>query len=554
MIDLYDKFTYHTYPWPAYDAVNGYVENNSWKWFTTWLQDQINNYTVWSRITEFGWNKDQMDLANKTQDDVVWSNLDGYWHDFAGDIRGFINNERHRAFGVMVFLVKSAGDFWRFDALNNDGTLKTWFADYRDSTYLLDIKSSPNGWDSEILIRNTSDEPRDVTIGLLDIDGNYIGGDTYRDLAPNATWPYNPLTTFTGSAVVAASESVAVVVVHRASGKAFADNSFPGSADPLLQTGTTLFAPAFYNAYWNWNSTLTVLNTGPTATNVTFTFKGRAGYGDTSRQVPNLPAGGSYPLSSSSVFGSTEWVGSVVITATQPLAVRVDAQRQAQSRSYNAMAAGNTPLYLPAAYKNMWGITSGLVVQNTHASQSATVELRFYDRNGNLTASRPAWATLDPHRAAGLFLTEAGYLPASWTGSVHIVSRNGPPLAATSMVVNAAGDNYEYNAASSARQLVILPYAARNVSGRTTGYTVQNPFPSGVQITAYYYDDVSGSLRYSEGPYSLPPYGTTGRFQSNDPLPDGWQGSIVLEANGPVVAIMREDSSDTTSGYNGIAR
>ena len=200
----------------------------------------------------------------------------------------------------------------------------------------------------------------------------------------------------------------------------------------------------------------------------------------------------------------------------------------------------------------MWGITSGLVVQNTDATRSATVDLYFYDRDGTFRAFRTL-GTLDPYQAAGLFLANADELPSAWTGSVHIVSRNGQSLAATSMVVNSAGDNYEYNAASSARQVVVLPYAARNVSGRTTGYAVQNPFPSEVQITAYYYD-VSGSLRYSEGPYSLPPYGTTGRFQSNDPLPDGWQGSIALQADGPVVAIMREDSSDTTSGYNGIAR
>jgi len=266
--------------------------------------------------------------------------------------------------------------------------------------------------------------------------------------------------------------------------------------------------------------------------------------------VHNLPAGGSYSLPSSSVF-STEWVGSVVIGADQPLAVRVDAQRQAQSRSYNATAAGSSPLYLPAAYKNAWGITSGLVVQNTDDHDPATVDLYFYDRDGTFRAF-DTLGTLDPYQAAGLFLADEDILPASWTGSVHIVS-NGPPLAATGLVVNEHGDNYEYNAASSARQVVILPYAARNViSGRTTGYTVQNPGASWVQVTADYYE-ASGSPSHTET-YWLRPYGTTGRFQGNDPLPDVWQGSIILQADGPLVAIMREDSSDTTSGYNGIAR
>jgi hypothetical protein len=100
---------------------------------------------------------------------------------------------------------------------------------------------------------------------------------------------------------------------------------------------------------------------------------------------------------------------------------------------------------------------------------------------------------------------------------------------------------------------VYLPWAAKNSLGWTTGYTALNPdFFSTISVTAIYYDQL-GSIVHSET-YTLPPLNVVGRSQSNDPLPNGWVGTIVLRANGPIVPIMRQDSSDTTSAYNGIVR
>jgi len=131
MIDLYDYFTYHVYPWPEFDAVNGYIKNNSWPWFTSWLQSQINSGAVWSRITEFGWNPGQMDRTGKTQRSSVWGN-DGRWHTFCPDVQGFINNERHNAYGVMVFLVQSTDPaLAKHDGLDDSGNPYYWFSCYR---------------------------------------------------------------------------------------------------------------------------------------------------------------------------------------------------------------------------------------------------------------------------------------------------------------------------------------------------------------------------------------------------------------------------------------
>ena len=44
-----------------------------------------------------------------------------------------------------------------------------------------------------------------------------------------------------------------------------------------------------------------------------------------------------------------------------------------------------------------------------------------------------------------------------------------------------------------------------------------------------------------------------GRHQNDDiGLGNNWTGSILLEASGPIVAIMREDAPNRVAGYNGV--
>lgn len=44
-----------------------------------------------------------------------------------------------------------------------------------------------------------------------------------------------------------------------------------------------------------------------------------------------------------------------------------------------------------------------------------------------------------------------------------------------------------------------------------------------------------------------------GRHQNDDiGLGNNWVGSILLEASGPIVAILREDTPNRMAGYNGV--
>jgi len=226
-------------------------------------------------------------------------------------------------------------------------------------------------------------------------------------------------------------------------------------------------------------------------------------------------------------------------------------------RSFNAAAAGHRLHYVPAAYKNAWNLTTGLLVQNV-GSSTVNVTFTFCERLVTNPNTCPTYShnNLAPLRAIGLNLENVGALTSGWSGSVKITSSdNATPLVT---VVNnglkdASGalvDGYNFNASNYGGRWVYLPYAARNADGRSTGFTLRNVSGDAISGNAHYYDQ-DGTLRISY-PFTLASAQVMGRAQVNDALPDGWVGSILLEASGPILAILREDAPNRTAGYNGL--
>ena len=106
------------------------------------------------------------------------------------------------------------------------------------------------------------------------------------------------------------------------------------------------------------------------------------------------------------------------------------------------------------------------------------------------------------------------------------------------------------DASNYGRRWVYLPYAAHNADGRTTGFTLRNVSGGHISGYAHYYDP-DGTLRISY-PFTLASAQVMGRHQSGDGLPNGWVGSILLEASGPILAILREDAPGRSAGYNAL--
>jgi hypothetical protein len=429
----------------------------------------------------------------------------------------------------------------------------------KDASYLPDLRNQSSS-STVLYVRNDEHQDRYLEVHYFDANGNPIGYD-YSNLGRDSWWqlPMNSRLPYgtVGSGILSGGEDLSVNVLQILSnGGIDSDNAMhTSSVDPAFeQAGSPLYAPALYNNSYGITSLVKVFNPGTSSVNVTLNFKGRSGYSDNTPPAMNVPAHGRIEVSLGSIFGST-WVGSLYATAPDPIAIQVtDTASDQSTRSYNASAGGGSLLYGPAQYRNSWGLTSGIVVQNLSSSQSATVGLAFYNRNGTYATSY-SLGTIGARRATGVYLPNVPGLPDGWAGSVQISSAGGQALAAVIQVNYAGKGMNAYNAASLSSSSIILPFAAKNGSGRTSGYVIQNTSVNSANINvAYYYSGGGDSIHTSQ--YALNAYGALGQFQGNDGfLPDGWQGSVVITADGPwLAAMMRVDTSASNGAYTGVRR
>ena len=437
----------------------------------------------------------------------------------------------------------------------------------KDATYLPDVRN--NTTVSTIYIRNNDVNQRLVNVTYLNADGTHKQTDLYN-INGNGVVPATPPGSWNGSAIIEGAEGIVAVVRNSASGTSTFDNAFTSlynhSDYAFEQAATVLYAPAIYNNIFSGlNSLIYVQNTSSVDNlGVTVNFYGRAGYGNNNTSL-TLAKGGSGVVSTS-VFGSNPWVGSAVISASRPLAVKIyESQGSGTTRSFNASAAGRSLMYVPAAYRT-YGATnfnSGLVIQNLSGG-STNVGITYCNRDFTncVTATPKAVSALS---AFGVNVVTEPVLTRTpnWTGSVKVESTPAAPLAvAVTNSINGGGYDFNANNISNLRYRVItLPYVARVVgpsgSERTTGYTIRNIHGSPITVRIKYYN-MDGTLKDASRfntPVSFATGEVIGYHQGSDAfLANGWEGSVVLESTGDIIAMVREDTTTTTAGYNGIPR
>lgn len=144
MVDLFDRLTYHTYPGPNFDSDGaGGIKNNSWPFFSSWLRTNIDNGSVRSMITEFGWNPGQMERSDcNMAQHKTWPSTgtcaasDARTHTFDNDIKRFLAYQRYKAEVVAVWMTRG----WRnnnidhTDAIDQNGSTRPWFHNYQWSS------------------------------------------------------------------------------------------------------------------------------------------------------------------------------------------------------------------------------------------------------------------------------------------------------------------------------------------------------------------------------------------------------------------------------------
>jgi murein DD-endopeptidase MepM/ murein hydrolase activator NlpD len=342
------------------------------------------------------------------------------------------------------------------------------------------------GWVSSIVVRNNSTSPVQFTINYYNTSGGLVTPTT-AEIAGNASAILTAPTGHEGSAVVVASQDVAVVVENRSGALGYA---YTGQTSPA----TTLRLPqTLGNPSSVWHTNIRALNTGSSPTNITTNFYNPDG---------SVPSGGISTLPNVAVNGSGEVIqslpssywGAARMTANQPIAavVRVSDSSAHRRLGYTGMPVAASTVWLPFVMTrlgNDWGAT--IWVQNTTGTDS-TVSIDFYNEGG--WAGSTGASTLKANAMALFNLRTTYYgLGEGWYGSARVTA--GVPVA---VVVNQLNDriptqgaSYEGVPASAGSTTVILPRVVRESlpSGcYTSNFTVRNLGSGNATITIYYYN------------------------------------------------------------------
>jgi hypothetical protein len=118
------------------------------------------------------------------------------------------------------------------------------------------------------------------------------------------------------------------------------------------------------------------------------------------------------------------WVGGAVISADRDVVAVGRPHIGAQVTTYNGFSGGQAGLRVPMLFKNAFAggsYNAALYIQNTDASQAATVDIDFYDSNGSLTCSLTG-ESIAARATKGYWMPSVACLPTGWVGGAVITA------------------------------------------------------------------------------------------------------------------------------------
>lgn len=453
---------------------------------------------------------------------------------------------------------------------NNEASNTVGVAWAKLSTYLPDIRrNTADGWTSTIYVRNDGAEPRNVKVTFFNTNGSF-NSDTSLTLDPNAVW-INPLppNNWQGSAIVEGSEEVSVVVVQER-GSPYTHEAYAGVGNPAADVLVPLVhrhnglnsSPAT-----DWNSDIFIQNAGGAATNVTLQFTPAPGAGNawtfTNYFVGLAPGAsgvvnvGGLPnigisVPPNNINGNERFVGSVRITAGQPLAIASTQYnlKYGTSTISQMMETSNTQLpatvlYAPLVQNSNNGWLSGLALSRLAGSE---FDLYYYRNDTGLLC----------HSQLNLNNNPQIVFPAPSSGNPCPTTPNGKWQADANMTANVNQLQGAVNATTYAA--IALPSKTVSIAkvrrdgGWSDGFVVMNVNTSAATVTVRLYN-ANGTENGSSPIYNT----ALGAGQSVTLLgqiPVGFNGSAVVNATLPVAVSVNSwqsggGSGDTIGSYPG---
>ena len=288
-------------------------------------------------------------------------------------------------------------------------------------------------YNSALYVQNVSGSGATISIKYYDSDGLLKCTDSDTIAAQSSKGYWVPAVVcdsgslpvgWVGGAVVTSNQPIVTV------GRPHVGNEIM-TYDGFASGGQTLYIPMlFNNAYGSYNSAFYIQNVGGTAATITIKYYETNGTLNCTKNdtINALASKGYWVPSATCDTGSLPagWVGSVVVTSTQPIVGVGRPHIGTQVTTYNGFTAGGLSSYVPMLFKGAFGGTydSAFYIQNTSANLTATISIKYYSSTGTLDCTKAD--TIDPLTSKGYWVPSAtcdsGSLPAGWVGGVVVTS------------------------------------------------------------------------------------------------------------------------------------
>ena len=237
---------------------------------------------------------------------------------------------------------------------------------------------------------------------------------------------------FNGSAKVTSTSNLAGMVNNMTGAVLQTYNAFRAA-----DGGTTLYAPALFNAYYGYVSSIQVQNVGTVPTNITVT------YSDLIVKTVNNVA----PNSSATFYQPTEghasgWMGSATVTSTAANVVGVVAQLSSvKASNYNAVSGGALKIVAPGLFKNFYGYDTALTVMNV-GTVATNISVLYSDGCTN------SCTNVQPGKSCLFYQPIEACHASGWGGSGTVTSTAAPIMGVVNeeYIAKTNGDwQYSYN-------------------------------------------------------------------------------------------------------------
>jgi hypothetical protein len=272
--------------------------------------------------------------------------------------------------------------------------------------------------------------------------------------------------------------------------------------------------------------------------------------------VKNAAAGGSATFYLPSEGSVADGAYAAIVSAVKPIAAIARTEWPSVG---GAATYGNVPpsmnVLIPLATKLYYNQTSQFSVQNTDVGGNASITVKAYATG----ASSPAVQFTDtvlPGTSKTYDLGSSSQFTSLASGFLgSIVVTGDKNLAVQSFVDFVGGSKAVYafsglDAAAAASKL-FAPLVRRAFAGATTGISIVNPNAAAVTVSiSYKHNPASGDPGDYAQTVNIPGNSSAVAYQGTGPMPANWLGSAVLDATGPIVAMVNDATATTSGAYN----